>query len=89
MDIQQMLERLLAGQEEMIANSKAWREEMAAERRARTEATRKRTDAKHEGMVAETKPERDIKTMACQEMEEHLEEKEPTSVARKPEVALR
>jgi hypothetical protein len=29
----------------------------------------------------------DIKMMACQEMEAHLEEKKPTSVDTKPEVA--
>jgi hypothetical protein len=36
--------------------------------------------------VAESKPETEIKTMACQEMEARQEEK-PTSPDRKPEVA--
>jgi hypothetical protein len=40
--------------------------------KARTEATRRRMDAKHKEMVTETKPERDVKTMACQEMEARL-----------------
>jgi hypothetical protein len=39
-------------------------------------------------MVAKTKPERDMETMACREtMEAHLEEEELTSVGKKPEAA--
>jgi hypothetical protein len=44
-------------------------------------------DASHKEMVAESKPEMDVKTMACQEMEARPEEKKPTSVDTKPEVA--
>jgi hypothetical protein len=44
-------------------------------------------DPSHMEMVDEATPERYIETMACQEMEARLEEKEPTSVDRKPEVA--
>jgi hypothetical protein len=39
--------------------------------KARTEAMQ-RMDAKHKEMVTETKPGRDVKTMACQEMEAQL-----------------
>jgi hypothetical protein len=106
----------------MDANSKAWREEMAAERRAtqarteatraetraiqaKTEAMRRRIGTSHKEMFAETKPERDMETMACretteahleeeetmacQEMEARPEEKEPTSSDMKPEAAER
>jgi hypothetical protein len=40
----------------------------------------------HKEIVAECKPETEIKTIACQEMEARQEEK-PTSLDRKPEVA--
>jgi hypothetical protein len=44
-------------------------------------------ESSHKGIVAETKPETGIKTMACQEMGAHPEEEEPTSVDMKPEAA--
>jgi hypothetical protein len=68
----------------------AMREVMVAETRAieaRTEAMRQTMDAKHEEMVTEFKPEMDMETIACQEMEPRPEEEEPTSVDRKSEVA--
>jgi hypothetical protein len=40
METQQMLEHLLAGQEQILADSKAWREKMA-----KTEAIRAETEA--------------------------------------------
>jgi hypothetical protein len=58
--------------EQTMADWKAWQEEMRAS---------------HEEMEIELKPEMQVKTMACQEMEARQEEKEPTSVDRKPEVA--
>jgi hypothetical protein len=54
------------------ADWKAWREEMAAS---------------HKETVAETKSEMDVEMIACQEMEALSEEKKPTSVDMKPEVA--
>jgi hypothetical protein len=45
---------------------------------------REKMGASHMEMVAEIKPEMDVKTMACQKMEERLEE-QPTSLDRKPE----
>ncbi|PNF29179.1 hypothetical protein B7P43_G11858 [Cryptotermes secundus] len=49
-----------------------------------------KTDTSHEEMVAETKLERDLETMACREMTEAcLEEEELTSVDKKPEAAER
>jgi hypothetical protein len=44
-------------------------------------------NASHEVMEVDLKHEMDIKTMACQEMEVHQEEKKPTSLDRKPEAA--
>jgi hypothetical protein len=46
-------------------------------------------ETSHKEIVTECKPEMEIKTMACQEIEAQPEEeeKEPTSVYRKPEVA--
>jgi hypothetical protein len=41
----------------------------------------------HKEMVAETKPERDMETMARREMEARPEEEQPTSLDRKPEAA--
>jgi hypothetical protein len=45
-----------------------------------TETSRKET-------AATFKPETEVKTMACQEMEAHQREEEPTSAERKPEAA--
>jgi hypothetical protein len=155
MEMHQMMELLLKklriNNEEILAkidaNSKAWREEMAAERRAtetraiqeRTEAMREKMGTSHMEMVFSFKPEIEKETMAfreasgarleeeksasvdtkppaaqqeevlivisvgepedemtsitrkdtmaCQEMEARIEDKEPTSVDRKPEVA--
>jgi hypothetical protein len=42
-------------------------------------------DASRKEIVAESKPETEIKTMACQEMEARQEEEGPTSVEMKPE----
>ncbi|PNF33112.1 hypothetical protein B7P43_G15637 [Cryptotermes secundus] len=105
---QQMMELLLreirTSQEEMVAkldaDSKSWREELAAERRAieaRMEAIKARMKAmqenrgtSHKKMAADTKPKRDMETIACQEcqeMEAHLEEEKLTSVDGKPETA--
>jgi hypothetical protein len=42
-------------------------------------------DASHKEIVAESKPETEIKTMACQEIEARQEEEGPTSVEMKPE----
>jgi hypothetical protein len=86
MDIQQMMEHLLPGHEQMMADRKenqakadtdrkAWQEEMATS---------------HKDIVAETETEteKDEEKMACQgTMEARLEEKEPTSLDRKPKVA--
>jgi hypothetical protein len=44
-------------------------------------------DTSHMEMAAKTKPERDIETMACQEMETRPEEEKPASVDMKPEAA--
>jgi hypothetical protein len=44
-------------------------------------------ETSHRDIVAEVKPEMNINTMACQEMEERLEEEQPTSLDRKPEAA--
>jgi hypothetical protein len=81
--MQQMMELLL---KKMMA----WGEKIDAETRAidaRTEAVRRMMDVKHEVIVAESKPEMEIKTMACQEMEARPEEEEPTPVDMKPEEA--
>jgi hypothetical protein len=61
-----------ARHEQMMADWKAWHEEMRA--------SRKETAAKIE-------PKTEVKTLACQEMEAHQEERQPTSLDRKPKVA--
>jgi hypothetical protein len=97
------------------ADRKSWREEMAArlERfsaeteaiKARTKAMRGNMGTSHKEMVAKTKLERDMETlacretteahleeegtMACQEMEARPEEEEPTSVDMRPEAEER
>jgi hypothetical protein len=97
MDTQQIMELLLkeirAGQEQMEANRKKDKEDLMA----KLDAYQAKTDAvllamqvmetSHREMVAEATPKRNMETMACQEMEERLEEEEPTSLDRKPEVA--
>jgi hypothetical protein len=68
-DMQRIIEMLV----KMDADRKAWREEMAAERRA--------IQARTEDTQAE------MEEMACREMTEaHPEEKNPTSVDMKPEL---
>jgi hypothetical protein len=87
MKSQQMMELLpkeiRANQAKMDADRKAdwkaWRKEMAAMRNKMMDTSRKET-------AAVIKPETEVKTMACQEMEEHQEEN-PTSPDRKPEAA--
>jgi outer membrane biosynthesis protein TonB len=83
--------------EEMLKKMRAWGEKLEEETRAtlseteaikaRTRAIRESMGTSHKEMVAETKPEMDAETMACQEMEAHQEEKKPTSSDRKPEAA--
>jgi FtsZ-binding cell division protein ZapB len=73
-------EELAARREMMDADTKAWQEKIAAMRN-------KRMDASHKEMVAESKPKMDVKTISCQEMEARPEERKPTSVDTKPEVA--
>jgi hypothetical protein len=66
----------------------AWKEKMAAETRAiqaRTKAMRENMGTSHKEMVAEATLERNIETIACQEIEAHLDEEKPTSVDMKPE----
>jgi hypothetical protein len=63
-----------ARHEQMMADWKAWREEMRA--------SRKET-------AAEIEPETEIRTTACQEMKARQEERKPTSPDRKPEAAER
>jgi predicted kinase len=91
----QMLER-------MEADRKADQERMEADRRdlkelikmmqayqAKTDAVllaMQVTETSRKEAAARCKPETEVKTMACQEMEGHQEE-EPTSADRKPEAA--
>jgi hypothetical protein len=59
---------------------------MAAETeaiKARTKAMREKMGANNMEMVAEIKPEMNVKTMVGQEMEARLEEEEQTSLDRK------
>jgi hypothetical protein len=79
-------EKMAAMLEELVAETEATRAETRAIQ-ARMEAMRRRMDAKYKEKFAETKPERDSKTLACQEMEARLEEEQPTSLDRKPEAA--
>jgi hypothetical protein len=98
MEMQQMMEMLAR----MDANMKSYKAKTVADHKellSRLEADRqadqrepkemmmKMMDTSHKEMVAETNPEMDVKTMACQEMEAHLEE-EPTSVDMKPEAQV-
>jgi hypothetical protein len=78
----------------MEANREIDLEERKAEQRDMKEmikmmaARLEKTDASHKEILAETKPERDMETMACREMTEaRLEEEKPTTVNRKPEAA--
>jgi hypothetical protein len=95
MEMQQMMEffrkELRADREyfmkRMEANRKKDKEEMEAIK-ARTATMREKLGASHMEMVSAFKPEIEEETMAYQEIEAHPEEeKEPTSVYRKPEVA--
>jgi hypothetical protein len=74
-----------AGHKELLSRLE---DDRQAEPRERKEMMMKMMDTSHKEMVAENKPERDMETMACRETTEaRLEEKEPTSVEAKPEVA--
>jgi hypothetical protein len=66
--------RITVRPEEIAADTKAWLEEIAAS---------------HKETVAESKPKKDIKTTAYQEMEARQDEKKPTSMDMKPEAAQR
>jgi hypothetical protein len=44
-------------------------------------------NASRKETAAVIEPETEVKTMACQQMETHQEEKKPTSPDRKPEAA--
>jgi hypothetical protein len=71
-------EKAGADKEEIEADRKAWRENIAAETeaiKARTKVMRENMSISHKEIVAESKPKMDIKTIACREtMEAHLEE---------------
>jgi sRNA-binding protein len=57
--------------EEMEADTKAWREKVAAEKeaiKARTRAIRENMGTSHKEMVAVIEHGRDMETIACQEM---------------------
>jgi hypothetical protein len=85
MNSQQVLELLL---KKMDAYQTQFLSRLDADRQTEQRELKeimKMMDTSHKEMVAETKPETEM--MACQEMEEHLEEEELTSVDRKPEVA--
>jgi hypothetical protein len=61
-----------------LKEMRVWRENIATETRAieaRTAAMWEMMNTSHKEMVAESKPEMDAETMACQEMEACLEEK--------------
>jgi hypothetical protein len=69
---------------------KMLKEIMQKKAEADIEAWREKMYASHKEMAAEIKPETDMKKMVCRETTEaRLEEKEPTSLDRKPEVAER
>jgi hypothetical protein len=93
MESQQIMEFLLAMREEMETNLKKDKEDLMKKLdayQAKTEAillAMQVMETSHKGIGAETKPETEIKTMACQEMEARLEEKKLTSPDRKPEAA--
>jgi hypothetical protein len=78
--------RITVRPEEMSADTKARLEEIAAMTNKIWKAWREMRNASHKDTVAENKPETEVKTMACQEMEAHQEE-EPTSADRKPKAA--
>jgi hypothetical protein len=78
--------RITVRPEEMSADTKARLEEIAAMTDKLWAARREMRNASHKETVAENKPETEVKTMACQEMEAHQEE-EPTSADKKPEAA--
>jgi peroxiredoxin family protein len=96
MEIEKVFECLLAkmdanqekaeiGHKEFLARLE---DDRQADGRELKEMMMKMMDTSHKEMVTETKPERDMETMACQETTEaHLEEEEMTSLDRKPEVA--
>jgi hypothetical protein len=80
--ILEMLKEMKANQAKVMAKLDAYQ--------AKTEAgllAMQVMETSHKGIVAETKPETEIKTMACQEMEARQEEKKPTSPDRKPKAA--
>jgi hypothetical protein len=87
----EMFGKLYENQAKAGTDIEAWRKEMAAETEAikvRMRAIRENMGTSHMEMVAVIEPGRSTETIAYQEMEAHLEEeKEPTSVYRKPEVA--
>jgi hypothetical protein len=83
-------EKAAADKEEMKADIKAWQEKIAAETepiKARTRAIRENMGTSHKEMVAVIEPGRDMKTIACQEMEARPEKEKPASVDTKPEAA--
>jgi hypothetical protein len=79
----QVLELLLARMETMQEEMRSDREEMRADRKADCEkwkAWREEMDASHKEMVAEIKPETDVKMMAFREMMEAYLDKANLSV---------
>jgi hypothetical protein len=74
-----MRKEMDANQAKADAKWKAWRKRMAV--------SREKMNASLKEMVAEIKPEMEIETTACEEMEAHLEEEEPALVDMKTEVA--
>jgi hypothetical protein len=70
----------------MSADMKARLEEIAAMTDKMWATRREMRNASHKETVAENKPETEVK-MACQEMEAHQEDEEPTSADRKAETA--
>jgi hypothetical protein len=90
-DKEDFLARLDTYQAKTEAGHKEWLSRLEDDRQAKQREWKemmKMMDISHMEMVAENKPERDMEAMACREtMEARLEEKEPTSVETKPEVA--
>jgi hypothetical protein len=92
MESQQMMELVLAIQEEINTHTKIMLEEMKANQ-AKADAHHSKMEANMRSMLAELKCAiKDLKingeeTMACQEKTEVRLEEEPTSVEMKPEVA--
>jgi predicted ATP-grasp superfamily ATP-dependent carboligase len=90
--ILEMLKEIKADKEEMETNRKKDKEDLMAKLdiyQAKTDAVllaMQVMETSHKETVTENKPETEVKTMACQEMEAHQEEK-LTSLDRKPEAA--